>query len=153
MFRESIKIIRGKAGIYHPYGRIIMTKVLHPDQSISEVIKSIILLLKFPGSLYIDFQGFLEDSTEDLVFCYGSQNSSLPLQNQKNHIFLDSTEACAETIKYFSDLSNNDIRDLWFNQHSKIGGLSASGFTPQRLVTANFFYEPSEIHVDKVFKK
>ena len=129
-----------------------MTKVLDPDQQISEFIKSIILLLKFPGSLYIDFQGFLEDSSEDLIFCYGSQNSSVPLQNGKNFIFLDSTEARAETIKYFSNLSNNEIQDLWFNQHSKIGGLSASGFKPQRLLTVNFFYEPCEIHVDKIFK-
>ena len=152
-FRQGIKIIRGRAGIYNPYGRLIMTKLLDDKSDIAEIVRSVILLLKFPGVLFIDCQGFLQDPFEDVVFYYASQNSSLPLQNGENHIFLETKEDRAETIKYFSNLTNSEIHTIWFDTHNKLGGLSASGFKPLRLVSLNFFYEPSQYHINEGFQK
>ena len=130
-----------------------MTKNIDSTTDISSEIKSILLLLKFPGSLHLDCQGFIEDPQKDIVFQYASQNSALPLQNGKNHIFLDTPVSLGETIRHFEKMSNQDIVDLWFETHNRISGLSTSGFQPMRLTSLVFFYEPTYFHIDKVFKQ
>ena len=119
---------------------------------ISEFIRSVVMLLSFPGILSIDLQGFVSDPFGDMVFQYASQNSALRLHNGMNSIWLDSAQAKEETIEYFDKMNNKDFLNAWFENHNRLSSLISSGFKPARLTSIVLFYEPSSQHIDKIFK-
>ena len=152
LFREGIKVIGGKAGVQSGLGRLIMTKNITMDMEISEFIKSIVMLLSFPGRLSVDLQGFVSDPFGDQAFQFASQNSALKLQNEKKFIHLDSTKARKETIEYFQQMNNKDFLNDWFENHNRVSALLSSGFKPARLTSIVVFYEPSTQHIETIFK-
>ena len=150
-FSEGVKIIRGRAGIYSTNGRVILTKNIEPGMAIGKFIAEIVLLLSFPGCLFVDLHGFVIDSDDKPVFQYGSQNSALTLQNEENHIFLDSPKEKEKTYTYFENMSNDEIGKKWFDRHNQVSNLLTSGFRLGNIVSVVMFYEPETQHVDKIF--
>ena len=91
----------------------------------------------------------MRDDKDEPVFIYPSQNSSLILQNKKNHVFCDEGESRQETFDFF-EMSDPEIKKIWFNTHNKQQGFSGSGFKMGRITTINMYFEPLNIHVDKL---
>ena len=117
---------------------------------IGKFIADIILLLSFPGCLFVDLHGFVMDSEDKPIFQYGSQNSSLTLQNDENHVWLDSIQQKEKTYTYFTEMTNSEICSIWFERHNEASNLLTSGFRPGKMLSVVMFYEPETQHVDKL---
>ena len=83
-FREGVSVVPGgKFG----HGRIIMTKILY-ERIFEDFFNDLLEALRFPGSLSVDAHGFVQTSSGEPVFIFGSLNSAIRLWNEKQSVFL-----------------------------------------------------------------
>ena len=83
-FNEGVKF---QPGGRFGKGRIVMTK--HVDSTdFNDFFYELITSIKFPGVFSIDAHGFVETSQGEPVFIFGSKNSSIPLWNEEQSVYL-----------------------------------------------------------------
>ena len=84
-FREGVSLVPGgKFG----HGRIIMTKIVY-ERIFESFFVDLLEALRFPGILSVDAHGFVQTSTGEPVFIFGSLNSAIRLWNEKQSVFLE----------------------------------------------------------------
>ena len=76
---------KGRFGL----GRIMMTKHIENSIELDEFLTELINQLRFPGLLSIDGHGFMENKQNEVVFIFGSTNSSIRLWNTEQSVFLE----------------------------------------------------------------
>ena len=130
-------------------GRLVLTKVLTDGVAIKDELLKILKNLRFPATLSIDFNGFLEAPKEDktdIFFCFASPATGIKLSNEKSSQLVINSEDMAELMTFVKGLNDEDFMDQWFRRHDSISDYRGSGIRPRRMVnlvvTADPFYLP-----------
>ena len=130
-------------------GRLVLTKVLTDGVAIKDEIIEILKNIRFPATISIDANGFLEIPKEnkvDVIFCFSSVATGMKLTNGKSWHLVINREDMTELINFVKDLKDEDFMDTWFRTHDSVADYRGSGIRPRRMVnlviTADPFYLP-----------
>ena len=150
LLKEGIKYWGDKTGVYSSKGQLIFTKVVKNKTDVSEFLIALVQSLSFAEYLTIDFHGLMRNG-QDYVFIFGSQNSGIRIDDNRQFVLLENSHTRGELIKFFQKTTYEDYLEKWYSIHDEIGDLSASGLKSHRLLARTVFYEPVSLSVNKLF--
>lgn len=147
--REGIRIF--STGGTSDMGRLVLTKVLIDGIAIKDEIMEILKNIRFPATISIDANGFLEIPKEnkvDVIFCFSSVATGMKLPNGKSWYLVINSEDMTELINFVKDLKDEDFMDTWFRTPDSVVG--GPGIRPRRIVNLVITVDPFYLPVTKL---
>lgn len=150
ILREGVrKIPNGGA---HGYGRIIITKVVQEGTTFQTVLLDLIEKIRFPCSITIDANGFMENHKGDIIFCFASPNTGLVLDTGKQTKVIHDQVSGKNLLDYLGKMTNAEFIQLWFKNHDLVSDYRGSGYKAGRIVNLVVLLDPLFTPVTKILQ-
>ena len=151
ILREGVRVIPN--GGSHGFGRLVITKVIENETIFSQFLSNLIEKIRFPCSVTIDANGFMENLKGDIIFCFSSPNTGVTLVDNKQTVVLHDQPSGLKLLDKVEKLSNGDFLESWLSNHDLVSDYRGSGFKYRRIINLVVMLDPLFISVKKLMNQ
>ena len=149
ILKEGVRII--PSGWAHGFGRFIITKVVTDETSFKAFLSELVEKIRFPCSITIDANGFMENQKGDIIFCFASPNTGLRLDNEKQTKIIHDRESGKSLLDYLENMTDASFSSEWFSTHDRVSDYRGSGYFARRIINLVVMLDPLYISVTKLW--